>query len=806
MIEDRKERNMKQTINIEDTIQNMSLEEKAAFVNGGSFFGMHGFEKLGIPRLQLLDGGTGMNYEQLFGDFYSQEEGAESTNGMVGSTLLTHVIDYYYEPEKLNQEETKVYHWIKEQLDAITGMPDLAPGCFPPGILLGATFDPEIVHRVGQALGLEAAVHHVDILLGSPNVNIHRDPLNGRLFEGYSEDPCVVATLAPELVKGVQEYPVAANVKHFAANNQETNRVGINEVISKRALEEIYLPGFRACVEKGQAQTVMSAYNRINGVPCTESTWLLRDTLRDEWGFHGAVVSDWGAVYHPAQALLGGNDLAMPGPISGKELVEAVQNGELPENVLDEAVGNLLHVINQIQADGKKTNPYKTAEELTRYTDQIAYEAALSGIILLKNENNIFPITGQSNRKVVITGSGRDKLLECGSGSAGITTNRTTSLKEELEEVLGKDRVVIAEQVEWEQVTADTTVIVVASLSGMEGNDRPDMELAEEDRRILEALMEQRECGCKAQSALVLNTCGPVALESYQGALDGIFCVFLPGMQGGKALAHLMTGKANPSGKLPLTFPRRYEDTPTCLNFHNAGYEVHYGEGIYVGYRYYDKKKIAPMYAFGYGLSYTDFVITDVCSDKMKFTDRITVRCKVQNVGETAGAEVVQLYIRDVVSSIAKPEKELKRFAKVYLQPGECEAVTFELEEQDFAYFDMDYDRFLTEEGYYDICIATSSREEDLAGMIRVYKNGESPYSYGLNSTVKVLFEKQELKDALYALWDKEQLDPGIIESNYQYTPNRKLCEIIPTALQDGLEQRPAVQGFLNTVKKIVKE
>ena len=794
------------TQNIDEIIQKMTLEEKAAFVNGGSFFGMHGIERLEIPRLQLLDGGTGMNYEQLFGDFYSQEEGAESTNGMVGSTLLTHVIDHYFEPEKLNEEETKVYHWIKEQLDAITGMPELAPGCFPPGILLGATFDREIVHKVGQALGLEAAVHQVDILLGSPNVNIHRDPLNGRLFEGYSEDPCVVATLAPELVKGVQEYPVAANVKHFAANNQETNRVGINEIISKRALEEIYLPGFKACVEAGGAQTVMSAYNRINGVPCTESKWLLRDTLRKEWGFEGAVVSDWGAVYHPVEALIGGNDLAMPGPIRGDELVTAVLEGRLPETVLDEAVGNLLHVIEKTRSKDKKQNPYENAQELMEYTDQVAYEAALSGIVLLKNDNHIFPIRKKAEQEVILTGSGREKLLECGSGSAGITTNRTTSLRDELAMVLGEEHVKVEKCVDWDLVTLNTIVIVVASLSGMEGNDRPDMELLEEDRDILEQLTERREAGQIVQSALVLNTCGPVALEAYQGGVDGIFCAFLPGMQGGRALAHLMTGLVNPSGKLPLTFPRRYEDAPTYLNFHDAGYEVNYGEGIYVGYRYYDKKKVTPMYAFGFGLSYTDFVIRNISSDSATFTDQLTVHCEVCNVGEAAGAEVVQLYIRDVVSSIHKPVKELKRFEKVYLQPGECTTVIFELQERDFAYFDMDYDRFLVEEGYYDICVATSSREEDLAGMLRVYKEGESPYSYGLNSTVKVLFEKEELKKALYKLWEKEQLDPGIIESNYQYTPNRKLCEIIPEALQDGLKQRPAIQEFINKVKTIVKE
>ena len=241
----------------EEILAQMTLEEKAALVNGASFFGMAGLERFDIPAVQLLDGGTGMNFEQLFGDMYSRaEKETNSTNGMVGSTVLTHVIDWYYEPEKLTEEELEVRGWIEEQLRNRTGK-DYAPGCFPPGILLGATFNPDVVKTVGEALGAEARLFGVQILLGSPNVNIHRDPLNGRLFEGYSEDPCLVSALAPELVKGVQKFKVAANVKHFAANNQETNRVGINETISERALQEIYYPGFKACVQEGKVETVM---------------------------------------------------------------------------------------------------------------------------------------------------------------------------------------------------------------------------------------------------------------------------------------------------------------------------------------------------------------------------------------------------------------------------------------------------------------------------------------------------------------------------------------------------------------------
>ncbi len=241
------------TYDIEKIISEMTLEEKASLVNGATFFGTGGIERLSIPELMLLDGGTGINFEQLFGDFLSKEEiSAESTNGMMGKSSLARVIEHYYEPEHLNEEEMELRSWIEKRLTAITGEA-YSPACFPAGILLGATFDPEVVHSMGNALGKEARLFGIHILLGTPNINIHRDPLNGRIFEGYSEDPCLISGLAPELVKGVQEMGVAANVKHFAANNQETNRVGINEAISKRALQEIYLPGFRACAEEGRA-------------------------------------------------------------------------------------------------------------------------------------------------------------------------------------------------------------------------------------------------------------------------------------------------------------------------------------------------------------------------------------------------------------------------------------------------------------------------------------------------------------------------------------------------------------------------
>ncbi len=763
-------------------LKEMTLEEKARMVCGATFFGMADLPRLGIPRMQLLDGGTGMNFEQLFGDMADLHNlKVDSTNGMVGSTVLMHVIEYYFEPEKLNEEECKLRAWIEEHLEQNLNGVSYAPGCFPPGILLGATWDPEVIYAVGEALGKEANLYGVHVLLGTPNVNIHRDPLNGRLFEGYSEDPCLVSKLAPELVKGVQKYGVAANVKHFAANNQETNRVGINEWISERALEEIYLPGFKACVQEGKVQTVMSAYNRINGVPCTENHWLLTEELRDNWGFDGVVLSDWGAVYHPAEALAAGNDLAMPGPIDPQPVIDAVKNGKLKEEELDLAVGRLLKMIDWICEHFRKAAfTQDEVEEMRKFTDQAAYEAAASGIVLLENQG-IFPL--KQGQKVAIVGSGAEKLLECGTGSAGITTNRTTSIYECLKKQLGNDMVYLNE------VPSDTDVVLcISRMGGMEGNDRKNLQLPAEDMELLKQLQGKTV-------GLLLNTCGPVDLSALdRHTVKGVFSMFLPGMEGGHAMADILTGKVNPSGKLPLTFPVRYEDTPTYLNFPGDGYEVNYGEGIYVGYRYYDKKKIRPLYPFGYGLSYTTFEVDNLCvkngsveytsvnnaEEELTITDEVRFSVDVTNTGDRAGAEVVQIYIRDMESTLAKPVKELKAFQKVFLKAGEKKTLDFALSKADLVSYDGDRKEWIAEEGYYEVLVAVSSAEEDVKASFRFYLEDKTPYSYGVNSTVKTIYEHPQLKELAVKLWETEGWDQGILESNYQYTNNKLLIDIVP--------------------------
>ena len=659
------------------TAKDLTLEEKVALVKGASFFRMSGVKSKGLDGLLCLDGGTGLNFEQLFGDFCSLDEEKKK---YFGSKILQNVITFYYEPGKLNEEEMNLREWITERLEEQCKQEVFAPGCFPAGILMGATWNPECVYDVASALGKEAAAYGIDLLLGTPYVNLMRDPLSGRLFEGYGEDPYLMTVLAPEAVKGVQDQGVAANVKHFAANNQESFRVGMNEIITKRALYELYLPAFKTCVEAGVA-TVMSAYNQINGVPCTENEWLLTELLRDTWRFDGVVVSDWGAVKHLDLAVAAGNDIAMPGPIDGTGLIKSIEKGTLSEEKLDAAVEHVLAFIEKCRM--------KKVETKSKSSDQAAYQAALEGIVLLKNENAIFPLDGD----VALFGEGAKGFYDCGTGSAGITTNRTTSLLEELRGLKGD------EHVTFEEVTPRTgTVLVVGRKQGMEGNDHSDMFMPkEEEEKILEVVAAAKKQGKKV--GVILNVCGPVDCSAFEELVDGIFCVFLPGMQGAKALADLLTGRENPSGRLTVTFPKRYEDTPTYLNFPGDGYHTIYGEDIFVGYRYYDTKKIKTQYPFGHGLSYTTFSYGPLQVDADVFEEEITCSVEVTNTGSYAGKEVVMLFVADKKSTLRKPQKELKGFRKIFLAPGETKKVSFIITKEMLASYDMNLERWEAEEG-----------------------------------------------------------------------------------------------------------
>ena len=566
------------TDKIKTILEQMTIEEKADMVCGASNFCTADASRYGVPAIRMLDGGTGINYEQLIADlilFWRTNPRDEEEAWLMkdfSATEERNVIFDYFRPDKLTEKETKVWkkvrEYLKEQFIKNTTNNDttlafvemagdaaadiMSPACFPCGMMLGATFNPDVVNQTGHALGREARAYGVSMLLGTPNINIHRDPLGGRLFEGFSEDPCLVAKLAPEYVKGVQAEGVAANIKHFAANNQEKNRQGINETISERALQEIYFPGFRACVEQAQPATVMAAYNKINGTACTANEWLLDGILRKYWGFQGMVVSDWGAVYDPIAALKAGNDLNMPGITADPEkVVQAVEAGELIEEELDRNVARVLELMDTY---GSPECYDMSAQYIMDMSKQAAYKAACEGIVLLKNENGIFPIRSKGKAGndsvfetvsdeevmsgVVLCGSGAIRLYDCGTGSAGITTDKDSSIYEGL--IQNGVEVSIGIPAAGKRAGI-STYICVARIPGMEGNDRKNMKLSAEDAQILNQMLDLKRENPMVKLGLILNVSGPVDLALWEHELDGIFCMFLPGMEGGHAMADILT-------------------------------------------------------------------------------------------------------------------------------------------------------------------------------------------------------------------------------------------------------------------------
>lgn len=766
---------------IQQLISAMTLDEKIHLLAGGSSFGSYAIPRLNIPRIQYLDGGTGINWEQLMGDWMPLDTGT-----------VREILTHFNQPESLTSEQQQLrkefLHLLEER-----GCTQEQPGCYPPGILLGATWNPEVVYQCGQALGQEALDYHVDILLGTPNVNLHRDPLNGRLFEGYSEDPCLISALAPELVKGVQESGVLANVKHFAANNLEAYRQGVDEHIPERVLRELYLPGFQACVEEGHVETLMTAYNKINGTACTENSWLIQDLLREEWGFGDRlIISDWGAVYNPPAAIQAGNDIEMPGPTEDAKVSKALQTGELSETAIDVAVSHMLRAI-AISPVGRTSEAFQGLNAAdTSFRKEAAYRAVTEGTVLLKNKNSLLPLAKGSS--IAIIGKESAHFHDCGDGSARVFTNKTTSLLEEF----SKDSDYTCQYIE--EVTAGclTTydiAILTVYVQGQEGRDRANLELSKhQQEQINQCIAESK--GSQTRLILLLNVCGPVDLRFCENDISAILCMFFPGMEGGRGIKDILTGKVNPSGKLPLTFPRRLEDCPTYLNPPSPDWTLNYGEGLYVGYRYYDKKEIEPLYPFGYGLSYTTFALSPLKLDYLEAVDTmpspdsetspdskvalssetspgsedtICITCQLTNTGSCSGSEVVQLYVSAPGVVLDKPLRELKAFQKVHLRPAETKTITFHLPVSALASYDPAYRMWAAEPGEYLFYIGTSSRQLLPPASINI--KGHSCYHfYAETPFIRILDHPKAYQTLLNAC-----LDYGITESDFQgfavYTP-----------------------------------
>lgn len=734
----------------------MTLEEKAKLLCGGTFFGTNGIESEGIPAIKLLDGGTGMNFEQMIGDSYK-----DITGGYTGKEI-DNVTRYYFDDSKLNDREKELRDKIVLKLQERTGFDDIAPGCYPPGILLGSTWNKETINKVGEALGMEAMVYRISILLGTPNCNLLREPLNGRFFEGYSEDPYLTAELAEQMVLGVESTGVASNTKHFAANNLEFNRVGIDQSISQRALREMYFPAFKKLSEN--TATFMASYPSINGKPCTENDWLINKVLRDEWGFKGMVMTDWGACTgKTGDSVNCGIDLMMPGPWSPDDIVLAVKEGRLSEEKLDAAVERMKAVVEKYK-DIKKPDELIYEDYIER-GDRACYEAAAEGIVLLQN-NDCMPISEDDN--VIIFG---DEFRNCGDGSAQVFTPRQgefgfKNCTYNDFEMFGSDK--------------NAKAVVICSLASAEGTDRRDIKMDEKTIDTLTSLATLKNINPTAKIILVLNTPGPVELGEFINVTDAVLAVFYPGMMGKRALTDIITGKVNPSGALPFTFPVRYEDTPAFLCYPDS-YKCTYGEGIFVGYRGYQKRKLSPLFPFGHGLSYSKFDISDVSitNSEVNMGDEVEVKFTLKNLSDRAGKKVVQLYSSDPESLVIKPLMELRAFDKLYLEGNESKEFTLKFNSEDLKFYSEDFEKFLVEDGYYNLYIGFSCEDIMPAGQIYL-SGGSEELRPGGNWSFEQIYKYPELHNALIKGIEDKGMDPHTVTDQLRYTPFNKVCKLYP--------------------------
>ncbi|MGB0929676.1 MAG: glycoside hydrolase family 3 C-terminal domain-containing protein [Chitinophagales bacterium] len=680
---------------IQSLISKLTLKEKAMLCSGLDNWHTKPIERLNIPSIMMTDGPHGLRREK--GEGFGNSEKAT---------------------------------------------------CFPTAVALASTWNTDLIEEVGAAIGKECQAQGVQILLG-PGANIKRSPLNGRNFEYYSEDPILSGKIAAAFIKGVQSQGVGTSLKHFAVNNQEFERMSINVKVSERALREIYLRGFEIAVKEAQPTTLMCAYNRINGIFAAEHRYLLHEILKKEWGFKGFVVSDWGAVHDRVEGIKAGLQLEMPGNagINDVKIIEAVRNGTLEEKRLDEVVADLLGIILKLAAQRKTDATFDAKEH-----HELARKTAAEGIVLLKNEGGILPLSKKCFKSIAVIGDFAENPRFQGGGSSRVNPTQLDIPFNELYQNL-KIGMSLSfsngypnEDVMDEQLIQDAVktaqyadiAIVFAGLPNSyetEGADRQHLQMPPNHNRLIQAV-----AAAQANTIVVLQNGSAIAMP-WLNEVKGVVESWLGGQAGGSAVADVLFGQVNPSGKLTETFPQRLEDTPAFLNYPGENRQVTYGEGLFVGYRYYDKKKITPLFPFGFGLSYTEFQYgeLELSHTKMSNTDTLEVKLNVENIGDYAGQEVVQLYVKDHESPLQRPEKELKAFTKVALEVGETKTVTLTLNWRDFAFYDDRKKAWATESGKFDILIGSSSNDIRLRESLQFKSTQALPPMFDLHTTFKEL-------------------------------------------------------------------
>ena len=666
-------------MNYREIISQMTLEEKASLCSGADFWRTKAIERLQIPAVMLSDGPHGLRKQADEGDHLGLEESVVAT-------------------------------------------------CYPAGAGIAASFDRKVAATLGDALGEEAVAEGIHTLLG-PAINIKRSPLCGRNFEYLSEDPCLAGKMAASYVNAVQNRGVGTSVKHFAANNQEYQRMNVDVRVDERTLREIYLAAFEDVVKKAQPWTIMCSYNRINGKYSCENSWLLNQVLRKEWGYEGIVMTDWGAMNRRCESLEAGLDLEMPSSsgVTDKEIVEAVKSGALQETLLDDTVDRLLRWIDK---GGKPTGFYDKGAH-----DALSEKLETECAVLLKNEG-LLPL--KKEQKVAFIGEYAQTPRYQGGGSSHINSYKITSACEVAKENKNisyakgfgieqsePDMALIEEAVEAAK-TAELAVVFAGLPDSYEseGFDRKHLDLPECQNLLIEKVAE-----VQPNVVVVLHNGSAVTMPWIE-KVKAVLELYLGGEAVGVATVKLLYGEANPSGKLPETFPMRLEDTPSYLNFPGENREVYYGEGVFVGYRYYEAKKLPVLFPFGHGLSYTTFALRDLTVSGKELTnhDTVKVTVKVTNTGDRAGKEVVQLYVAPKHETrVARPIKELKGFEKVELQPGETKEVTFTLDSRAFAYYDTILSDWFVESGDYEIQAGTSSQDIALKEIVTLHSDQRLP-------------------------------------------------------------------------------
>ncbi|MFI1031543.1 glycoside hydrolase family 3 C-terminal domain-containing protein [Streptomyces sp. NPDC020951] len=638
----------------------LSLEEKASLLSGGDFWSTQPLDRAAVRAVVLTDGPHGIR---------RQKAGAD------------HLGFHASEPAT----------------------------CFPPAVAVGSSWDAELAARIGEAVGREARAHGVDVVLG-PGVNIKRSPLCGRNFEYYSEDPLVSGALGAAFVRGLQSQGVAASVKHFAANNQETDRMRISADVDERTLREIYLAAFERVVTEARPATVMAAYNRINGVPAAESRRLLTEVLREEWGFEGLVVSDWGGVGDRVAALAAGLDLQMPGPdaVHDAAVVRAVRAGGLDEALVDASARRVAALA------GRAATPDAEAAVPAAEHHALAREAAADCVVLLKNDKYTLPLAEGVRLAVIGEFAARPQFQ--GGGSSLVAATRVDAPLEAIR-ALGHpvtyapgfttdgtgDPEALREEAARAACGVEVAVVFVGLRGDTEGSDREHLDLPADQVAVVRAV-----AAIAPRTVVVLSTGGVVSLEGWHDDVDAIMAGWLLGQAGGAALADVLTGAVNPSGRLAESIPLRLEDNPSYLTFPGEAGHVRYGEGVMVGYRHYETVGRAVRYPFGHGLSYTTFETEELTVD-VTDDDTATVRVRVSNTGERAGKHVVQVYVATSAGRVRRPVRELRAFTKISLAPGESRTVELPLERRAFAYYDVEAGRWTVAPGEYTIQIGESA-------------------------------------------------------------------------------------------------